>query len=1243
MKNNLTTISTLCVMLFSLFTINSSHAQGCIPAGPMPLHGTTVSGGDGTVVNLTAVQVGTVIEINCPAAGLEYSVDMCATNAPGWLDDTNDSRITVLDVNSAAAVSLGGMEDGCTDFEPGQNGYGPSFGSWSSPAAGTYYFYVTEWANGTTTGCDIATGNNAYVMDITIANAPSCANADAGTASADDTCVDFGNTYSAISAGAVVPGANPQAGFAWLISSAPLTTPTDPYNDPALLGNFAFQDAPYDVAFVNDGNQIPAGTYYFTAIVAGNATTDAAGAVTATDPACTFATTSLMVEFKADGALCGGGGIDCSQAMAGTITSDECIEFNGTWSGTSTGAVVPAADSEAGFIWALYSGTITTPADPLNDPAFLGVFGVDPSPGNVALLNDGSQIPAGVYSAYTITFGNATTNADGTITFDPACTFISNELVFELKADGASCAGPTCTTPTATASYDCTTGAVVVDVTDAGTPSDGSAGYEITVLDQTQAITDAGAYSFTLPAGQTFTVNISDNSGDPDCDVELSLIADCTEPCDGAIEGLTDGGFEEPQDAVWAEVSTTPDGADTGFGIVATQLPLGGAQSAWFGGFGTDGSITSLSQSITIPTNVTSATFSFWALEFGDCEAGDVLSVDIDGTVEFTQDGTNPNCGSSEWHLYTIDLSAYADGVAHDLTITYNQLAMVTNSNLFVDDASLTICPCPELTLSTSSTPETCSDASGTATVTATGGTGYSYLWDNGMETETATGLSVGTHSVTVTDDATGCEAVATATVTNELSTTALTVTTSSMGEACGSLDGTATVDAVDGGSGNYTYFWINGETSASVSGLSAGIYPVTVTDAATGCSGVGSATISSIGGPSVVIDDVFDASCSGGDNGSITITVADGTPPYTYNWSNGQTDEDITGLTAGDYTGTVTDDNGCSFVVNATVNEPSLISVTIDNVMDATCNGGTDGGIMISVSGGTAPYTFMWSNGADTEDVSDLLAGDYTGTITDANGCELVSDAITIAEPDAIVVTVDGTTDVTCNGGVDGSIMITVSGGTAPYSFTWSDGSISEDPASLSAGDYTVTITDAIGCETIANPIVVSGPDAITITTDEIIDDAGSNDGAIMISVAGGTAPYTYAWSNGEATEDLMDLAVGDYTVTVTDNNDCELVATLSVGGFGVHVDDITSISSFSLNPNPTTGDVRIAMSLDNQYDVQLEVFDMTGRSMLTERQSNSTDVVFDIDLSNFSDGVYFARFIVDGQTFTERIVKSN
>ncbi|MEZ4893194.1 MAG: SprB repeat-containing protein, partial [Saprospiraceae bacterium] len=282
----------------------------------------------------------------------------------------------------------------------------------------------------------------------------------------------------------------------------------------------------------------------------------------------------------------------------------------------------------------------------------------------------------------------------------------------------------------------------------------------------------------------------------------------------------------------------------------------------------------------------------------------------------------------------------------------------------------------------------------------------------------------------------------------------------------------------------------------------------------------------------------VVDATCGTCPTVPSDLTVSGGTNPYTYAWSEWRfTTQDISNLLAGTYTVTVTDNNGCTKSLTATVN--NLDGPTLSEThVDVLCHGGNDGSINLSVSGGTSPYTYNWSNGATTPDIGNLTAGNYCVTVTDANTCT-ATICVTISEPPALNLT-KTKVDVSCFGGSDGSIDLTVSGGTSPYTYAWSNGATTEDISNLSVGTYTVTVTDNHGCVKTTSMTINQPTDLSLSKTKVNVSCYGGSDGSIDLSVSGGTSPYSYNWSNGATTQDISNLSAGTYTVTVTDNHGC-------------------------------------------------------------------------------------------------------
>jgi hypothetical protein len=427
-----------------------------------------------------------------------------------------------------------------------------------------------------------------------------------------------------------------------------------------------------------------------------------------------------------------------------------------------------------------------------------------------------------------------------------------------------------------------------------------------------------------------------------------------------------------------------------------------------------------------------------------------------------------------------------------------------------------------------------------------TPGAGFSYLWSNGATTEDAAGLAAGTYTMTVTDG-NGCVYYTPSIPVTQPAALALGAASTTNVSCAGGNNGAQNI-TVTGGTLPYTYAWSNGATTRNLTGLTAGTYNGIATDA-NGCTiAYGPYTVTAPAPLAVAVDAATGATCNGGTDASLTITVSGGTAPYSFNWSNGATTEDLAAVAAGAYTGTITDTRGCVLVAGpVTLTQPTAIAATVDATANVLCAGGTDGLISISVAGGTAPYTYTWSNGSTDEDLTGLGAGAYTGTITDAAGCTLVAGPVTITEPAGLGI---GATfaDVSCFGDSTGVINIAVSGGTAPYTYNWSNGSTDEDLSGVPAGSYSGTITDANGCQLVAGPVTIAEPAAaVAVMVDTIVQIAGcagDATGEISITVSGGTAPYTFNWSNGSTDEDLMMLAAGAYTGTITDANGCVLVA---------------------------------------------------------------------------------------------------
>lgn len=444
------------------------------------------------------------------------------------------------------------------------------------------------------------------------------------------------------------------------------------------------------------------------------------------------------------------------------------------------------------------------------------------------------------------------------------------------------------------------------------------------------------------------------------------------------------------------------------------------------------------------------------------------------------------------------------------------------------------------LSHTTSSTDASCSNVfDGTITVTATGGTTpYSYSLNNGVTQpgNVFTGLGANAFVVT-TFDANGCSFASNDTVAN---TYIIGVdTTSKTDVSCfGANNGSVTVQVI-GGIPPYAYS-INGvsfQPSGTFTGLAAGSYTITGRDSK-GCTDFVTVTISQPAQLVVSIDSIQNLACAGSASGSIFTTVTGGTAPYTYNWSNGGNTDDITGIASGTYNVTVTDANGCTGTNGATISQPSALSLNIAGYSNLLCVADSTGYIDVTANGGVAPYTYSWSNGAQTEDIYNLLAGTYTVTVIDVNGCQQTISQL-VSQPVALVSSVTGT-PVTCYGQANGTADLTVSGGTSPYFFQWSTFQATEDVTGLGGGLFYVIITDNNGCQQ-RDSVLIAEPQALALSANvTIISCFNANDGAIDLTVTGGNGSNTFAWNNGANTEDLSNLNGGTYCVTVTDGQGC-------------------------------------------------------------------------------------------------------
>jgi gliding motility-associated-like protein len=455
-------------------------------------------------------------------------------------------------------------------------------------------------------------------------------------------------------------------------------------------------------------------------------------------------------------------------------------------------------------------------------------------------------------------------------------------------------------------------------------------------------------------------------------------------------------------------------------------------------------------------------------------------------------------------------------------------------------------------------------DDDGSILITASGGTGnLSYTWSgpNGFSDSSAdiSNLEPGTYTITVEDES-NCTVVESYEITQnpEIILTPGQTNNLCAGEANGEI-----FIAVVGGLSPFDYSWSgpNGflSTDQNIQDLENGTYNLSLTDAA-GCQVLQDIEITSPS-PLLVTISTIDVPCNSEPSGELSAVASGGTPPYSYSWTgplgfvaNGA---NITGLQAGIYSLEVLDANGCILLESATISEPVELDASISEV-PVTCAGGNDGALDLIVSGGTPPYSFIWSGpggfSSTDQNISGLEAGFYTVEITDANNCSLLT-SYELVDPAPLAVS-GSVTDESCSVGGDGAIAITASGGAAPYTYDWTGpagfAADAQDISGLSAGSYQLTLTDALGCTGFFS-FEVDAPIVLTVGFSTVDNECfGDANGAITATPTSGNAPYTWLWIGPggfiSSSQNNTGLIAGEYNLQLTDADGCQAFFSVDV-----------------------------------------------------------------------------------------------
>lgn len=581
-----------------------------------------------------------------------------------------------------------------------------------------------------------------------------------------------------------------------------------------------------------------------------------------------------------------------------------------------------------------------------------------------------------------------------------------------------------------------------------------------------------------------------------------------------------------------------------------------------------------------------------------------------DGGATISVNGGTPGAAGNEYTIFWPTINGGTTDVG--TTSTVNSLdagtytVIVTDGNGCQDSTQVTIGAVKTLGLTTTNFEalDCFGDCDGAIEVMAftTGGVSnsYTFTWNgvpaipppgptNTATTSAVNDLCTGNYTVTLMDDQ-GCQLDTTYNLTQPAQ---LNMTVAELqDESCNvGNDGSITV-AVDGGVFPYQYLWSNGLPNDSIqTGLMLGTYFVTVEDA-NGCLDSLNATVNSPTPPIILSlpDDTLN--CSDDTDGSLTVTATAGSAAIVnYNWSNNQNgpgQTTISNLSPGTYFVTVTAADGCEQIDSATVVAPPPLVLDSTQTLLPICPGDGGGSISIFVSGGTGPYFYEWSEpgfsgiGISAIGGAGIEAGVYFVTVTDANNCPELEATVTLEDPPSIEVDFTSILPVSCfqNQGqpCDGIVTASASysdGTTGVFNFTWASGEMSMGVASSTAmqlcqGNQTVVVSDGT-CSTTAT-VNVPAPPILAVGSDNIDDVScsGLSDGSITVMGTGGTAPYTYEWETMDVGPTITGLGVGNYTVTITDNNGCFItyVGTIEepdpVAGFIVGINTVDSVSCF-------------------------------------------------------------------------------
>ena len=514
------------------------------------------------------------------------------------------------------------------------------------------------------------------------------------------------------------------------------------------------------------------------------------------------------------------------------------------------------------------------------------------------------------------------------------------------------------------------------------------------------------------------------------------------------------------------------------------------------------------------------------------------------GVCNATASLSNVNGGAAPYIITWNDPNGQAGPIAINLCAGSYTATITDTMGCKVTQVANITAPTTSVSPNYTVTPPACGLCNGIISLSPSGGNGpaYTYTWNTSGTTPNITNVCAGLYQVDIADMQ-GCTTTYQIPVSNSNAPTAvITSTNVSCGGTC---DGAASI-AASAGTAPYTYNWVSpSATTPSISSLCAGTYYVQVKDAAN-CVQTQSVTITAP--PTIVLNQIITPTDCGKCNGSVNVAPTGGSGVYTYTWNGVSSTMPQTNLCAGSYT-LVVSDGTCSKTSFIDINSSNAPLVTI-TVTNPTCSGLSTGSATATIIGGVPVITTVWSNGASTNPDTGLGAGTYNLVVTDNNGCAAVQ-TFTITSPTPIALSLNNTQLPSCTNVCNGLLTAIPSGGTLPYTYTWTPVPSNQDTIGhLCAGSYTVNVTDANGCAISQISTLVNNPFLISANPTIVQPSCAQCNGSITLAPSGGNNPYTYTWTTSPInnTNQETNACAGIYQVDITDGIGCKQTESIPV-----------------------------------------------------------------------------------------------